>query len=260
MKTGLFKFLLLLGTPFLLLSFSVNEEGLNEVIESSESTITLDSFCNSIYNHIDFNDNVLEKHIFRIALSGHAKLKAEDALNKDSLLAVIDYSLSSTKRRLWVINLNSKKVLLNEWVAHGKYSGGEYAKKFSNKGESKMSSIGFMVTGEIYNGKHKSSLKLNGFESYYNSNVFNRGVVIHGADYVNPELALSNIAIGRSFGCPAVRKGVNEALIYTIDNGVCLFSYFPNTSYLANSKYVNYNGLVKVTKTIDSTQILDEVN
>jgi hypothetical protein len=245
---------------FFLLSFSILEEDIDKDIKAEESkvemqSISIDSFFNLTYPLIQFDQDTLDEKVFKMALSGYAKLKNEDALAKDSILAVIDYSLSSTKRRLWVFNLNSKKVLLNEWVAHGKNTGGEYARKFSNKGKSRMSSIGFMVTGKIYNGKHKSSLKLNGYEPYYNTNVHSRGVVIHGANYVKSELALSNIAMGRSFGCPAVRKEVNEALIYTINEGVCLFSYYPNIPYLTRSKYVNYTGMLKILNTTisDST-------
>ncbi len=254
MRKILLRYVLGICLPFFLLSFSINEEDKVEEVQNKASTsISLDSFSNLIYPQIDFGDDTLEQHVFRLALAGHAKLKKDSALAKDSLLAVIDYSLSSTKKRLWVINLNTKKIVLNEWVAHGKNSGGEYARRFSNRGQSHMTSIGFMVTGEVYNGKHKSSLKLNGFEPYYNTNVHARGVVIHGANYVKPELALSNIAMGRSYGCPAVRKGVNELLIQTINDGVCLFAYYPHTSYLSRSKYVNYNGMVKVQKELDNT-------
>lgn len=240
--------------PFVLGSFTKNEtECIEEIPASISDSISIDSFSKSIYHQIDFKEDTLDASVFYMAMSGYAKLKKENKLSKDSILVVIDYSLSSLKKRLWVINLNQKKVVLNEWVAHGKNTGGKYATRFSNKPNSKMTSIGFMVTGEVYNGKHRESLKLNGMESRYNSNVFARGVVFHGANYVKAELAFSNVPMGRSYGCPAVRKEANSSLIYTINEGVCVFAYYPIPSYLARSKYVNYSGLVAVPPKEDKT-------
>lgn len=231
----------------------VENEGEENAINQSLDSISIDSFSSLIYSKLNFTEDTLEKHVFQLAMKGHAKLKVENQLEKDSLLVVIDYSLSSVKRRLWVINLKQKKVVLNEWVAHGKNTGGEYATRFSNKPNSKMTSIGFMVTGEVYNGKHRESLKLNGVERGFNSNVFARGVVFHGANYVRAELALSDLAIGRSFGCPAVRKEANADLIYTINEGVCVFAYYPKESYLTKSKYVNYSGMIPAPREEDNT-------
>src|SRR5262245_19979859 len=40
-----------------------------------------------------------------------------------SILTVIDYSLPSTEKRLWVIDLAKRKILFHELVAHGQRSG-----------------------------------------------------------------------------------------------------------------------------------------
>lgn len=213
--------------------------------ENIQDSISIDSVSNSIYPLLKFEKDTLRKEIFDLALTGYLQLSSEDKLTKDSILVVIDYSRSSKTRRLWVINLFQKKIEFNEFVAHGKNSGGEFAYSFSNRYRSKKSSLGFMVTGNIYNGKHRRSLKLNGVESGFNTNVFGRGVVIHGANYVNEIYTGNNQRMGRSFGCPAVSKEVNEALVNFIEGGTCLFAYYPNSYYLRKSKYAN--GLNKVS-------------
>ena len=104
---------------------------------------------------------------------------------KNNILTIVDFSLSSTQERMWVIDMKNQKVLLKSLVAHGRNSGLEYAKDFSNTNESFKSSLGFYITGETYTGKHGLSLRLDGMEYGINDNARNRAVVVHGADYVS---------------------------------------------------------------------------
>ena len=80
---------------------------------------------------------------------GYKKLEEEGQINKEGIITICDFSQSSKRKRLYVIDLNECKLLLNTYVAHGKNSGGEYAKKFSNKPESLQSSLGFYRTKEL---------------------------------------------------------------------------------------------------------------
>ncbi len=112
--------------------------------------------------------------------------------------------------------MKTQKVILQSLVAHGRNSGTEFATKFSNTNESFQSSLGFYVTGEEYQGKHGTSLRLDGMEVGINDNARNRAVVIHGADYVSEKLAKAQGYIGRSLGCPAVPYKVHKELIETI--------------------------------------------
>jgi hypothetical protein len=121
--------------------------------------------------------------IFSKAIEGFNQLKAKGIIQSD-YLTIIDYSMPSTSKRLWVIDTNENKVILNSLVAHGKNSGLNYANSFSNKNESNKSSLGFFTTGETYIGKHGLSLKLDGLEKGINNNARERAIVIHGADYV----------------------------------------------------------------------------
>src|SRR5262245_57258839 len=85
-------------------------------------------------------------------------LKAVDRAQKQGhgkkqLLTLIDYSMPSTQKRLWVIDLKTKQVLFHELVAHGKGSGDNYAKVFSNDHQTRASSLGLFETLETYEGK-----------------------------------------------------------------------------------------------------------
>jgi hypothetical protein len=109
----------------------------------------------------------------------------------------------------------------------------------SNKSESYKSSLGFYITGEVYQGKHGTSLRLDGMEYGINDRARDRAVVIHGADYVSKKLARAQGYIGRSQGCPAVPYEVHKQLIETIKNKSCIFIYHPSRNYIAKSKLVS---------------------
>jgi hypothetical protein len=128
-------------------------------------------------------------------------------------------------------------VLFNTLVAHGRNTGREVATSFSNQNSSYKSSPGFYVTRETYDGKNGYSLKLEGLERGINDNAYERGIVIHGAEYVNAELANAQGYIGRSQGCPAVPVQVTRPIINTIKNGTCVFIYHP--SYIERSSVLN---------------------
>lgn len=203
-----------------------------------ESCVMVNSekVVDSFYNGLFHSEIGLNKKVFNYALKGYFFLLNQGTLQKKDTLTVIDYSLSSNQKRLWVLDLRNLKVLFHELVAHGKNSGNEYARKFSNTSNSFQSSLGFFLTGEIYSGKHETSLRLFGIENKFNGKAFERGIVIHGADYVSESFIRSNQRLGRSQGCPAVSENVINHLANTISNGACVFAYYPHKTYLKNSK------------------------
>ena len=195
----------------------------------------LDTMYTKLFNQ----SNRPDKQVFDYAMKGYAKLLGQNLIVKKHLLAFIDYSMSANKKRFWVVDLKNMKVLYHELVAHGRNTGEEFARKFSNKTNSFQSSLGFFITGEIYQGKHEMSVKMNGVERLHNSKALDRGIVIHGASYVNEDYIRQNKRLGRSLGCPAVSEAVIASLSETISNGACLFAYYPNKSYLKTSKVLN---------------------
>jgi L,D-transpeptidase catalytic domain len=175
---------------------------------------------------------------FSKALSGFNKLKLQGKIKKD-FLTVIDFSMSSTAKRLWIIDMATQEVVYNTLVAHGRNSGDEFATIFSNDASSNCSSLGFYATGEIYIGKHGESMRLDGLEQGINSNARNRAVVMHAADYVNEDFAKQHHRIGRSQGCPALPGNVNKEIINLIQGRSCLFIYHPSQHYASRSNLLS---------------------
>ena len=214
------------------------EEGLKT------STITKSAINNKVeevYKKIDFGGNaVLSKVVFAKAYQGFLNLKEAGKLSEaQNILSVCDFSLSANTKRLWVIDLNKNKVIFHTLVAHGQGTGEEFAVAFSNQENSHQSSYGFYVTEATYNGDNGYSLKLNGMDRGYNDNAYSRAIVMHGADYVCDSYIKENKRLGRSWGCPAVPRGLAKPIIDKIKDKTCLFIYYPNKNYLASSVWLN---------------------
>lgn len=228
--------------PFFLFFFmSFTTKTSNEIdpkLIASTTAINMTAKIEMVYYSLDSNNFVLPQiACFKKAMEGFYTLKQKGQIQKD-ILTVIDFSMSSTKKRLWVIDLSSNTVLYNSLVSHGMNSGGEYAKSFSNSPSSNKSSLGFYTTGETYNGKHGLSLKLDGQERGINSNARSRAVVMHGAAYANPSILKSQGFLGRSQGCPAIPENLKKKIIQTIKGKSCIFIYHPSRSYEIASKLV----------------------
>ena len=226
---------------FFLSSFSSNEA---YVKHSSKPTLIASTIKSNfemkvemIYSSLHSNNLALPKlESFTRALEGFYELKQKGLIQKD-ILTLIDFSLSSSTKRLWVIDLTTNTILYNSLVAHGRNTGLEFANSFSNSASSFKSSLGFYATGEIYQGKHGNSLKLDGLEKGVNDNARGRGVVMHAADYVSNSFIKNNKRLGRSQGCPALPAELTNEIINTIKNKSCLFIYHPSGSAKGSSKF-----------------------
>jgi hypothetical protein len=172
------------------------------------------------------------------ALKGFYILKEKGKIQKN-ILTIIDFSLSSKTKRLWIINLDENKILLNTWAAHGKNSGDDFATNFSNETDSNKSSLGFFVTAEVYQGKHGMSLKLDGLEKGINDNARQRAVVLHGADYVSEKFIKNHNRLGKSQGCPAVPLALSKKIITIIKDKSCLFIYHPSLGGMETIKLIS---------------------
>ena len=192
----------------------------------------------SVYDSLQLSDLGLSKQAYDYAMRGFKTLRDLGKLSNDSIISIVDFSLSSAKKRLFVIDIKNYEVLYNTYVAHGRKSGAEYARQFSNNPRSNKSSLGFYVTGDTYSGEHGYSLRLEGEEKGINDNAFKRAIVMHSADYVNENYIQTKGYIGRSLGCPAIPEKVYKPIIDEIKDGSCLFLYSPNKYYLSHSKFL----------------------
>ena len=241
-------YLLLISVLFLSTSFYKVDETKSKKVKSTTQSFNKEknsakseySYAEEIYAAIDFgNSNSLNNQVFFKAFLGFENLKKAGEIDENShLLTVCDFSLSSNVKRLWVIDLNDKKVVFNSLVAHGKNTGEEFAEKFSNTESSLQSSLGFYITESTYEGSNGYSLKLLGMDEGYNDAALPRAIVMHGADYVSEEFIKNEKRLGRSWGCPAVPRDLAAPIINTIKGKNVLFIYYPDQEYLANSKWL----------------------
>lgn len=191
-----------------------------------------------IIDSLDLDEKGLSVKALEYALKGYNYLQSKGMLDKD-ILSICDFSQSSKKKRLYIIDVRNMKLILNTYVAHGRNSGAEYAKTFSNKPESLMSSLGFYRTKSTYQGGHGLSLKIQGLEKGYNDKADFRNIVVHGSEYVGADFLRYNACCGRSYGCPAIPAAETPLVIKTIKDGSCIFIYHPSKDYLKNSKILN---------------------
>lgn len=159
------------------------------------------------------------------ALAAYAAAAGRIDLARPKLLTIIDYTRPSVEPRLWVLDLEDGVILYRELVAHGRHSGANLTRFFSNAHGSLMSSLGLFVTDAAYVGRNGYSLRLRGLQPGINDNALDRAIVIHGAPYVSPATVAKLGRLGRSQGCPAVRPAIARKLIDTIKNGSVVFAY-----------------------------------
>ena len=181
----------------------------------------------------------LDTKVLDMAPQARTCAAAYGDIEGDSRLAVIDYSMPSTEKRLWVFDLASGDVVFNEHVAHGQGSGGNMTTAFSNDDGSHQTSLGLFRTAETYHGGNGYSMRMDGLDAGYNDNARDRLIVMHGADYVNPAATASLGRLGRSWGCPAVRRAVAQDMIDLLKDGQLLFSYYPEQDWIDSSRFLN---------------------
>jgi len=190
------------------------------------------------YARLGAEQQGLRFEVFEKAMTGYLNLRETGHLSEaQQHLTVIDFDLPSTEKRLWVLDLAADKIIFHTLVAHGHNSGENEASQFSNTDQSNMSSLGFYVTGQEYEGKHGHSLRLQGLDEGFNTNAAVRSVVMHGADYVSEDFIRQNGRLGRSLGCPALPLDQYAQIIDAVEGGSCLFLNKSNAGY--TSKYLD---------------------
>ncbi len=140
------------------------------------------------------------------------------------MIAIADFSKPSDQQRFYIIDLTTKEIVLQTWVAHGKNSGDNFVTQFSNKMSSHMSSKGFYLIEESFETpKHGTSLALDGLEKGINDKAREREIIMHAADYVSEEFIEDNGRCGRSYGCPALSKDDMKKALQLLKPGSLLY-------------------------------------
>lgn len=140
----------------------------------------------------------LSKEAFRMAMLGREKILKTPSIagikNKD-LITVVDYTIPSNARRMFVIDLAQRKVLHNTWTGHGggpsdltrrvETAGADglgSSPTMSNQTGMRYSSEGFylgVAASDSWKFTYGPNIQLKGIDSH-NSNLAARAVVVHG--------------------------------------------------------------------------------
>lgn len=198
---------IILSTFFISLTISAQDEIQKYEVERDQ-----------IYSSLG-EGQIIPKNAFDEAYKAFYSLKKDGRISSSPLITFVNYSISSSRERLVVVDLSSSSVVLKAQVAHGKNSGGvgSPASSFSNIDGSLQSSLGFYLTGEQYSGKHGTSMRLDGLSGNLNSNARSRAIVVHAAHYVSGG--------GRSYGCLALTPQVNLKAINLLKNKTLVYGY-----------------------------------
>jgi len=174
----------------------------------------------------ELKQNILEK-----AKDAFAEFKSHPKVKNYRYIIIVDYTIHSRHKRLFVYDRGERKVIRSHHCAHGRGSSSPSntgkAVNFSNTIMSKCSSIGPAVTGGVYYGKYGRSLNLHGLVPS-NDNMFIRRIVLHKSKYVTDQYIAYAGRCGQSWGCLSVDPAIKESLIDLIKNGVFIYLYGGN--------------------------------
>lgn len=243
MKKHLFPLVLIMSFSLSLFSFAKANSSrmIANVKDSSsiaDSATIQTSLSEKVFNDLHLQQAGLSEQTVDYAVKGYEKLVNSGMVDRSQYLTIVDLSQSSRNKRFYILDMKNDSLIWNTYVAHGKNSGVDMAKSFSNSLNSNKSSLGFYLTKSTYTGKHGLSLRIDGLENGFNNNAEARGVVVHGAAYVNAGRVNSDY-MGRSQGCPALPENEYAKVIDIIKDGSVVFVYGSDSNYLQSSELLN---------------------
>jgi hypothetical protein len=129
---------------------------------------------------------------------------------------LIDMSIHSGRKRFFVYDLETNKVIMSGLVSHGSCNGIFLDQaKFSNTPGGNCTSQGKYKVGEKYRGQYGVSYKLYGLEGT-NSNAYKRAIVLHAYSCIPDQEIYPRVACNSS-GCAGVSPAFFEKLSSVID-------------------------------------------
>ena len=209
----------------------------SQFVNFTEIPVDSSARCSDQFAMINHAAMGLPESVLKVAMRAYQHARAL-GLDERRLLTVVDFQKPSNEKRLFVFDLKNNKLLFDTFVSHGAHTGQLYAKYFSNRVNSLESSLGVILTGKGYPGIMGYSMRLHGLEQRFNSNVFQREVVMHPATYTTRSFIRDHHEAGKSFGCLAISTKVAKRLINTIKNGTIIVDYFPSSQWLYHSRFL----------------------
>ena len=129
---------------------------------------------------------------------------------------IVDFTRPMETKRLFLVDLDSNKIIKSTKVCHGKGSGmTSIPTDFSNQVDSKKSSIGYMITAESYYGSFGYSMRVDGLEPS-NNNIRKRAIVFHSSEVQSTAL---------SWGCFSMPEKDCKEIINLTKNGSLMYVF-----------------------------------
>ncbi len=192
-----------------------------------------------IYGSMNLQDAGLDQKAFEYAWRGYHNLLKKGMIQKRSMLSICDFSQSSRTKRMYVIDVQHRKLLYRTYVAHGQNSGDEYATTFSNEPDSYKSRPWILCdTAHLHRAQWSvTQIEWCRFRLY--DMALKRQIVLHGSAYVSDRYMQDYGSLGTSLGCPALPAAVSGKIIRAVKDGSVLFIYHPTQQYLSHSTVIN---------------------
>ena len=198
--------------------------------------------------HQFFKNGECDPVAFALARRGYDILLTGGLLQAPRYLTIIDYTRPSNQQRLFVLDMAGNRLLLSSIVSHGLGSDPDSSTipyRFSNSEGSKMTSLGFYLTGGVYtNFRPDDSLGLClfGLDKGFNDSAAAREIVLHyGATEYRGRVYVTDSGAARSYGCPALPISTNSRVIQMIKGGSLLFIYSDkDPQYARQSTVLNH--------------------
>jgi len=193
------------------------ERDFNNAIMPNQLSAAVQERILSNYAHLDPKREVPTDLLKEAVLYFEAN---KSGFPNQAYISIVDFKKRSNLQRFFIINMETGEVEKYR-TTHGINSDKDndgYAESFGNVVNSGKSSLGFIRTAEVYWGKYKRSIRLDGLQAT-NSNVRARAIVYHGWDNVKEE----NRIQGRSWGCVTLDWKLKDAVLDKIKEGSLMY-------------------------------------
>ncbi len=151
--------------------------------------------------------------------------RAGEVIWKRDIVGIADFGVHSANRRFHFVNLDREEVQ-SYHVSHGSGSDPEHdgwLNHYSNEEGSHATSKGAYVTWEWYVGRYGTSVRLGGLDET-NEAALRRAIVMHRANYAEPDHIEKWGRLGRSQGCFALGEEQFRTALLTLSGGRLLYA------------------------------------
>lgn len=171
----------------------------------------------------------LDRQALRFAMEAkQCAIRAGMTSPQNDRLTIIDYTLPSNQKRLWIVDTTTGNVVWEDWVAHGSGSGGLKAERFSNTPDSHMSSLGLIEPMFEFEASSGRAVRLKGLEKGINDKIYDREIIVHPSKYIGQGKT------GRSQGCQAVTYDSIDPVVNGLKGGLLYAYHQTQTAELAS--------------------------